>query len=101
MSEKINLIAMLEIKDGTWDQVVGAVQECVEKSRAEKGNHNYIAYCQEDHPNRIIFVECWENQEAIEQHTETSHFQKMMETVKPHLAKPLALLNLLPFEERR
>lgn len=96
MSQEVNLVAILEIDEGVWSKISDAVNVCVSRSREEKGNHSYTAYFQSDKPNKIVFIECWANQQALDAHCETEHFQNLMRVVKPFAVKPLELLNLIP-----
>lgn len=100
MTQEINLVAIAEIKEGTWNHIADAVNECVVQSRKEEGNRYYTAYFQEDKPNRIVFIECWANQDALDKHGQTKHFQNLMQTVKPYALKPLELLKLISVTEK-
>ncbi len=96
MTQKINLVAILEVKEGAWSHLSEIVKKCMMKSREEKGNHDYTIYFQKNNQNKIVFIECWENQQVFDQHCQTEHFQNLMQVVKTYATKPLELLNLVP-----
>lgn len=99
MTQEINLVAILEIKEGTWPHLAKFVQECVMQSRNETGNRHYTAYFQEGRQNRIIFIECWASQQVLDAHCQTRHFQNLMQEAKKYAVRPLELLNLIPVSE--
>lgn len=101
MTEEVNLVAIIELKEGAWSQISQIVNECVIKSREEKGNCHYTACFQADRQNRIVFIECWANQQVLDKHCQTEHFQNLMRAVKPHVLQPLELLNLIPVTEKK
>lgn len=96
MTQEINLVAILEIKEGTWPKIADVVHQCVARSREEKGNHGYTAYFDKEDQHKIVFIECWANQQVLDEHCKSEHFQKLMHSVKPYALKPLELLNLIP-----
>lgn len=100
MTQEINLVAILEIKEGSWSDLADAVHHCVEESRKEAGNHAYDAYFQKNHSNRIVFIERWENQQAIDYHCKTEHFQNLMRVTKKYAVKPLELLTLVSVPQK-
>jgi quinol monooxygenase YgiN len=94
MSQPIKLVAIMELKTGTWPNIAAAIEECVIRSNQESGNIFYTVNNDLDKADRIVFIECWANQSAIDKHNSTAHFQNLIKTVKPYLRESMQLLKL-------
>ncbi|MCO6518311.1 MAG: antibiotic biosynthesis monooxygenase [Snodgrassella sp.] len=94
MSQPIKLVAIIELKTGAWPNIAAAVEECVTRSSQELGNIFYTVNNDLDKADRIVFIECWANQSAIDEHNRTTHFQNLIKTVEPYLREPMQLLKL-------
>ncbi|QNT77618.1 putative quinol monooxygenase [Entomobacter blattae] len=91
MSNQIGIVAILDFKEGGLEKALPAIKACVKGSQQEEGNVFYTAHRESAHPERIIFVERWKNQHAIDQHGKTTHFQNLVGAVTPLLSKPMVL----------
>ncbi|WP_239374467.1 putative quinol monooxygenase [Snodgrassella gandavensis] len=94
MSQPIKLVAMMELKTDAWPNIAAAVERCVTLSRQEPGNISYTVNKDLDKTDRIVFIECWANEAAIDEHNSTAHFQNLIKTVEPYLREPMQLLKL-------
>lgn len=94
MSNPIKLVATMELKADAWPNISAAVEQCVKMSRQERGNVFYTANKDLDKKNRIVFVECWADEAAINEHGQTAHFQNLIKTVEPYLKESMQLLKL-------
>lgn len=94
MSQPIKLIAIMDLKANAWINIAAAVEQCVELSRKEKGIVFYTVNKDLDKADRIIFIECWADDAAINEHNNTVHFQNLIKTVEPYLKEPMQLIKL-------
>lgn len=94
MSQPIKLIAIMDLKANAWINIAAEVEQCVELSRKEKGNVFYTVNKDLDKADRIIFIECWADDAAINEHGNTEHFQNLIKTVEPYLREPMQLIKL-------
>lgn len=60
-------------KEGKKDEIIGFADDLIKNTRAESGCINYNLYenVQEEH---LLFVEQWEDTDALNKHLETEHF---------------------------
>lgn len=68
--------AMLPIDPDRMDEALEVVDELVEKSNREPGIIDYRAAVDVQNDTHIRFFERYEDDEALEAHTETEHFQE-------------------------
>lgn len=83
----ITIIAMFELKPECVDNFKSLAAECIEASRKEEGNVSYNFYTGKEDKNKFFFVEVWKDDEAIETHNASEHFQKFVGAFMPMLAK--------------
>ncbi len=76
MGVMIVLVAYFSVKRENLDKVVELCRKMEEHSRREPGCRAYIAHQQENDPLRFCFYEAYDNDEAIEAHRRTSHYQQ-------------------------
>ena len=84
----IVLNVFLSIKPEEEANFMEFVKGLVKNSRAESGNLMYNLYKQSDDLCKYIIVEHWENDEAIERHNKTEHFQKFASEIGNYVAEP-------------
>ncbi len=82
----ITIIAMFELKPECVDTFLGLAAECIEASRKEAGNDDYRLYRGKDNEYKYFFVERWKDEQAIETHNASAHFQKFAAGFTPLLA---------------
>ncbi|WP_435920766.1 putative quinol monooxygenase [Paenibacillus sp. DYY-L-2] len=66
-----------------------SVQELIESSRAEAGNVSYKLLKETDQDDTYLMVEQWEDQQAVEAHNASSHFQAFVAKAPTYLTAPL------------
>lgn len=81
----ITIIASGQIKAGCRDAFMEVATRLVYDSQGEPGNITYHLCENSEEPDEVIFLEAWEDQEAIEFHRTTEHYK----TLVPELAKYL------------
>jgi quinol monooxygenase YgiN len=82
------IAAHLTLKPEKIDPFIHFTKELIEKSRAEEGNISYTLYQNPSAPTQFIFFEEWANQEAIDFHFATVHFQEFDKTIGDYIAAP-------------
>jgi quinol monooxygenase YgiN len=70
------------------DQLVHVGQAVARASREEDGCISYRVYQDSERENEFVFVEEWENQEALDRHFRTAHVAEFMRDIMPTLAVP-------------
>ena len=71
----IRLNVFFTLKEGVSIEDVKAVtDELVAKSRLDEGNKGYDLYQSTTNPSVMMFCETWENQEALDKHSNMPHF---------------------------
>jgi len=69
----IFLIATLKIKPGSLAAIRHAVQPCIDATRREPGCISYDLHQSLTDEDTLVFVERWENRQALEAHFKTPH----------------------------
>lgn len=72
----ITIIATFYVKNECVDEFQTLAGECIEASRKEEGNVDYHLYQGKADQTRFFFVEVWKDENAIETHNASEHFQK-------------------------
>ena len=74
MSE-VTVVATLEARPGCRDALWELCLGLLEPTRAEAGCIVYEVFSSADHPDRIVFVERWTSEEALEAHLASEHIR--------------------------
>ena len=77
MSNAIKVVAILLAKPGKGEALKNALLACVPDSRNEPGCLFYHLHVDRADPQRFVFMEGWTDQDAIDFHQKTDHYQKM------------------------
>ena len=91
MRQDVRIVAIVESKPGSEDEVEAAIRAVVGPSRQDPGCHSYVATRESGQEGRFIFVEHWESLEALSAHEKTEHFKILEKTLGPLLAEPLKI----------
>jgi quinol monooxygenase YgiN len=87
----IRILAILEAKEETRQQLMNILIPLVKPAREEEGNISYDLYCSTENPNEFLFDEVWSNKEAFNKHYESPKSYKDREMVNSLLSKPLQI----------
>ena len=71
----IYVVATLTVKPETRAELIAAAQACIAETRKEAGNIAYDMHESVTDPSRMVFVEQWDNAEALEPHRKTDHMK--------------------------
>lgn len=71
----IYIVATLTIKPETRAEFIAAATACIEGTRQEPGNIAYDLHESVTDPTKMVFVEQWENAEALVPHRTAPHMK--------------------------
>ena len=71
----IYVVATLMIKPETHAEFIAAATACIKETRKEKGNIAYDLHESVTDPAKMVFVEQWENAEALVPHRGADHMK--------------------------
>ncbi|MCM3587760.1 antibiotic biosynthesis monooxygenase [Mesobacillus maritimus] len=85
----IILHADIKVKSEYRETFLEEARLVTKLSQAESGNISYHFYEDPENANSFVFVEKWKDEHAIQQHEETSHFKKFVQTIETLLSEPI------------
>jgi (4S)-4-hydroxy-5-phosphonooxypentane-2,3-dione isomerase len=88
-TQSIQTFAQWKVKEGELIRVLALLSELTQRSKLEDGNLMYKVYQSATDPNVLILFESYKDQESIERHRNSTHFQE------------LALKQIIPLLESR
>jgi quinol monooxygenase YgiN len=71
----IYVVATLTIKPETRAELIAAATACIKETRKEPGNIAYDMHESVTDPARMVFVEQWQNVEAMGPHDKADHMR--------------------------
>ena len=71
----IYVVATLMIKPETHAEFIAAATACIKETRKEAGNTAYDLHESVTDPAKMVFVEQWENAEALVPHRSAEHMK--------------------------
>ncbi|MBA1242775.1 putative quinol monooxygenase [Pseudomonas japonica] len=89
ISAPLYLAATLKATQGHEDKLLEALQALVPPSRAEVGCIKYDLHVDTTQSAIFVVYEIWKNQQALDQHASSNHFQTFLQAAEPLLAAPL------------
>lgn len=84
----IYVVATLTVKPEARAELIAAAKTCIAGTRTEAGNIAYDMYESVTDPTRMVFVEQWENAEALAPHGKTDHFRAFGRVAAQCLSAP-------------
>ena len=76
---QITIVATLKIKPQfTQETIQFLTQELINQSRSEAGNSQYDLHQDKNDPNKLVIIEQWASQQAIDEHNTTVHFKNFL-----------------------
>ncbi|TXJ23507.1 MAG: antibiotic biosynthesis monooxygenase [Afipia sp.] len=84
----IYVVATLTIKPETRADMIAAAKACIVETRKEVGNIAYDLHESVTDPAKLVFVEQWENAEALVPHRSAEHMKTFGRVVVKCLAAP-------------
>lgn len=80
----IYLVATLTIKPGSLPEFIDDAKLCIAETRKEVGCISYDMHQSVTDENTLVFVERWENQEALNGHFHADHFKVWRDAGSPY-----------------
>jgi quinol monooxygenase YgiN len=71
----IYVVATLTVKPETHAEFIAAARACIKETRKEPGNIAYDLHESVTDPSKMVFVEQWENVEALVPHRAAEHMK--------------------------
>ncbi len=71
----IYVVATLTVKPETRAEFIAGAMACIKQTRKEAGNIAYDLHESVTDPSRMVFVEQWENAEALVPHRAAEHMK--------------------------
>lgn len=72
------LIVKWKIKETEVSNVLKLLPELAQKSKSEKGNLTYEIFQSETEPTAFVLHECYKNEDALEFHKNSDHYQSIV-----------------------
>jgi quinol monooxygenase YgiN len=85
-SDPIVVIVKAEVKQGTIDRLLQALPIVMLGTRNESGNVSYSPHSTLDNPHKLIFIEKWANEAALNAHRRKPHTESFFAKVATILA---------------
>ncbi len=71
----IYVVATLSVRPEARAELIAAAKTCIAETRKEPGNIAYDMYESVTEQTQVVFVEQWENAEALGPHGKADHFR--------------------------
>jgi quinol monooxygenase YgiN len=84
----IYVVATLTVKPEARAELIEAAKACIAGTRQEPGNIAYDMHESVSDPAKMVFVEQWENAEALEPHRKAEHFKAFGRVAAHSLSAP-------------
>ncbi|UOO81215.1 antibiotic biosynthesis monooxygenase [Uruburuella testudinis] len=78
----IKIVATIVVKAGHRQELLEKFQQLVSASRREAGNISYDLHQDINQPDRLVFIENWQSQAAIDEHNASAHFQAFVNAIE-------------------
>ena len=83
----VHIVVDMDVLPGQRDHVIEGLRALVPPTLEEEGCHRFEVYVPETEENRIVLVETWADQHAIDLHMKTEYTEAFLAHVKtsfPH-----------------
>ena len=84
----IYVVATLTVKPEARAELIAAAKDCIAATRKETGNIAYDLHESVTDPAKLVFVEQWENAEALEPHRKAEHMKTFGRVAVKCMAAP-------------
>ncbi len=84
----IFVVATLTVKPERRAELIAGARACVGETRKEAGNIAYDMHESVTEPTKMVFVEQWDNYEALAPHEASEHVRAFVRIVAKCLAAP-------------
>ena len=77
----IKIVALITVKPEYRATLSAQFTQLVQASRAQAENNTYDLHQDIQNPNRCVFVESWQSQAAVDEHSASEHFQAFVQAI--------------------
>ena len=92
----IYVVATLTVKPEARAELIAGAKACIAETRKEPGNIAYDMHESVSDPTRMVFVEQWENAEALVPHRGTEHMKVFGRIAAKCLSAPAKIEIITP-----
>ena len=92
----IYAVATLFIKPEMRAELLEAAKACIVGTRKEAGNISYDLHDSVTNLSKLVFVEQWENADALDSHIKTGHFLAFAQVLEKCSTAPLKVEVITP-----
>jgi len=92
----IYVVATLTVKPEKRAELIEAAKDCIAATRQEPGNIAYDMHESVTDPARMVFVEQWENAEALGPHGKSDHMRAFGRVAAACLSAPAKIEIITP-----
>lgn len=82
MANGIKIVATIVVKPEYRQALLEQFQALVLASRQEAGNVSYDLHEALDNADKLVFIEYWQSQAAIDEHNASVHFQAFVKAIE-------------------
>lgn len=91
----VKVIAQFLFKDGVIDEAKALGEELVLATRAEEGCRQYDLLQAADNANLLIILETWASQQALDAHSASAHFTRIVPKLADLCVQPPAVTTVV------
>jgi quinol monooxygenase YgiN len=91
-SEKVTVIATIEVRPGSEEEFLQAVPDVVAATRDEEACLNYDLHQSTTNPGLFVFYENWTSLAGLDQHSKSAHIQAFRARIGHLLARPTEIV---------
>lgn len=92
----IYIVATLTVKPEMRAELIDGAKACIAATRQEPGNISYDLHESVTDPTRMVFVEQWENAEALGPHRQSDHMKAFGRIAAKCLSAPAKIEIITP-----
>ncbi|MGB3864833.1 MAG: putative quinol monooxygenase [Xanthobacteraceae bacterium] len=92
----IYIVATLTVKPEMRAELIDGAKACIAATRQEPGNVSYDLHESVTDPTRMVFVEQWENAEALGPHRQSDHMKTFGRIAAKCLSAPAKIEIITP-----
>lgn len=94
----IKIVVKSVYKPGSWEKLTPLYQELLEKTGKEEGCVEYSLFIDVKDENTTILIENWASQEALDAHSQSEHYARIVPQLRALGASPVELTRLKAFK---
>ena len=86
---EVVVVAVARCKEGEQERMRSVMAEVAAASNEEEGCNSYVIHVDKNDPDRLVVVEHWASQDALDNHFTLPHTQKVAENIDALAEPPL------------